>query len=164
MPEAYIYDHVRTPRGRGKKDGALHEVPAVRLAASTLEAIEERNGLDTGLVDDVILGCVDPIGEAGGDIARAAVFTAGYRNSVPGMQINRFCASGLDAVNMGRDAGHVRQPRSGHFRRRREHEPHRAGRLGRGLGGGPAGRPALLLHAAGRLRRPHRLQVRLFAR
>ncbi|PTW62113.1 acetyl-CoA C-acetyltransferase [Breoghania corrubedonensis] len=101
MPEAYIYDHVRTPRGRGKKDGALHEVPAVRLAASTLEAIEDRNDLDTSLIDDVILGCVDPIGEAGGDIARAAVFTAGYRNSVPGMQINRFCASGLDAVNMG---------------------------------------------------------------
>ena len=101
MPEAYIYDHVRTPRGRGKKDGALHEVPAVRLAASTLEAIEDRNDLDTKLVDDVILGCVDPIGEAGGDIARAAVFTAGYDNSVPGMQINRFCASGLDAVNMG---------------------------------------------------------------
>ncbi|MEI2384233.1 acetyl-CoA C-acetyltransferase [Breoghania sp. JC706] len=101
MPEAYIYDHVRTPRGRGKKDGALHEVPAVRLAASTLEAIEDRNGLDTKLVDDVILGCVDPIGEAGGDIARAAVFAAGYDNSVPGIQINRFCASGLDAVNMG---------------------------------------------------------------
>ncbi len=101
MPEAYIYDHVHTPRGRGKKDGALHEVPTVRLAASTLQAIEERNKLDTKLIDDVILGCVDPIGEAGGDIARAAVFTADYDNSVPGMQINRSCASGLDAVNMG---------------------------------------------------------------
>ncbi|WP_321499047.1 acetyl-CoA C-acetyltransferase [Breoghania sp.] len=101
MPEAYIYDHVRTPRGRGKQDGALHEVPAVRLASVALEAIEDRNELDTSLIDDVILGCVDPVGEAGGDIARAAVFAAGYADSVPGMQINRFCASGLDAVNMG---------------------------------------------------------------
>lgn len=100
MPEAYIFDHVRTPRGRGKKDGALHEVPAVRLAATTLEAVRERNNLDTTRVDDVILGCVDPVGEAGGDIARAAVFAAGYDRSVPGIQINRFCASGLDAVNM----------------------------------------------------------------
>ncbi|MFD1695116.1 acetyl-CoA C-acetyltransferase [Roseibium aestuarii] len=99
MPEAFIYDHVRTPRGRGKKDGSLHEVPSVRLAATALEAIRDRNGLDTGLVDDVILGCVDPVGEAGSDIARSAVFAAGYNTSVPGMQINRFCASGLDAVN-----------------------------------------------------------------
>jgi len=76
-------------------------VPAVRLAAVTLEAVRDRNGLDTALVDDVVLGCVDPIGEAGGDIARAATFAAGYEQSVPGIQINRFCASGLDAVNFG---------------------------------------------------------------
>ncbi len=101
MPDAFIYDHVRTPRGRGKKDGALHEVPSVRLAATALEAIRERNGLDTKLVDDVVLGCVDPVGEAGGNIARAAVFAAEYGHHVPGMQINRFCASGLDAINMG---------------------------------------------------------------
>ena len=101
MPDALIFDHVRTPRGRGKPDGALHEVPAVRLAAVTLEAVRDRNGLDTALVDDVVLGCVDPIGEAGGDIARAATFAAGYEQSVPGIQINRFCASGLDAVNFG---------------------------------------------------------------
>jgi len=100
MPEAFIYDAVRTPRGKGKIDGALHDVPTVRLAAGTLTAIRERNGLDTHLVDDVILGCVDPIGEAGGNVARAAVFTANYGAHVPGMQINRFCASGLDAVNM----------------------------------------------------------------
>ncbi len=100
MAEAFIFDHVRTPRGRGKKDGSLHEVPSVRLAATTLEAIRDRNGLDTSRVDDVVLGCVDPVGEAGGDIARAAVFAAGYDSRVPGMQINRFCASGLDAVNM----------------------------------------------------------------
>jgi acetyl-CoA C-acetyltransferase len=101
MPDAFIYDHVRTPRGRGKKDGSLHEVPSVRLAATALEAIRERNELDTKLVDDVVLGCVDPVGEAGGDIARAAVFAADYGHHVPGMQINRFCASGLDAINMG---------------------------------------------------------------
>ena len=100
MPEAFIYDHVRTPRGRGKKDGSLHEVPAVRLAAKTLEAVRDRNGLDTTKVDDIILGCVDPVGEAGSDIARAAVFEAGYDNQAPGMQINRFCASGLDAINL----------------------------------------------------------------
>src|SRR5690606_6865624 len=100
MSEAYIYDHVRTPRGRGRKDGALHEVTALSLAAQVLRALRDRNGLDAGRIDDVILGCVDPVGEAGGDIARAAAITAGYGNSVPGIQINRFCASGLDAVNM----------------------------------------------------------------
>lgn len=101
MAEAFVYDHVRTPRGRGKKDGSLHEVTAVNLAKHALEAIRERNALDTAQIDDVVLGCVDPVGEAGGDIARAAVFAAGYDKKVPGMQINRFCASGLDAVNMG---------------------------------------------------------------
>jgi len=100
MPDAFIYDHVRTPRGRGKKDGSLHEVPAVRLSAKTLVAIQERNGMDTTQVDDVILGCVDPVGEAGSDIARAAVFEAAYDNQTPGIQINRFCASGLDAINL----------------------------------------------------------------
>jgi acetyl-CoA C-acetyltransferase len=105
MAEAFIYDAVRTPRGRGKPDGALHEVPTVRLAATTLKAVRERSSLDTHLVDDVILGCVDPVGEAGGNVARAAVFAADYGAHVPGMQINRFCASGLDAVNMA--AGQV---------------------------------------------------------
>lgn len=101
MADAFIYDHVRTPRGRGKKDGSLHEVPAVRLAAKTLEAVRDRCELDTTLVDDVILGCVDPVGEAGADIARAAIFEAGYDTQAPGIQINRFCASGLDAINLG---------------------------------------------------------------
>lgn len=99
MPKAFIYDHVRTPRGRGKADGALHEVTALRLAETALRALKDRNGLDTRLVDDVILGCVDPVGEAGGDIARAAALVADYGTHVPGVQINRFCASGLDAVN-----------------------------------------------------------------
>ncbi len=99
MPDAFIYDHLRTPRGRGKVDGSLHEVTALNLAAQTLAAVKTRNALDPALVDDVVLGCVDPIGEAGGDIARAAALLADYGNSVPGIQINRFCASGLDAVN-----------------------------------------------------------------
>src|SRR5437016_627602 len=99
MAEAFIYDHVRAPRGRGKADGARHEVSALNLASQALAAIRDRNGLDTSLVEDVVLGCVDPVGEAGGDIARAAALRAGYGDGVPGIQINRFCASGLDAVN-----------------------------------------------------------------
>jgi len=99
MADAFIFDTVRTPRGRGKKDGSLHEVTALQLATQTLEALAERNRMDTAVVGDVVLGCVDPVGEAGGDIARAAALNAGYKTTVPGIQINRFCASGLDAVN-----------------------------------------------------------------
>jgi acetyl-CoA C-acetyltransferase len=99
MPDAFIYDAVRTPRGRGKADGALHEVTALNLASQALGAIRKRNKLDPKQVDDVVLGCVDPVGEAGGDIARVAAIMAGYGDEVPGIQINRFCASGLDAVN-----------------------------------------------------------------
>ncbi|MDZ5697159.1 acetyl-CoA C-acetyltransferase [Chelativorans sp. M5D2P16] len=101
MADAYVYDAVRSPRGRGKKDGALHEVPAVRLAARMLEAVRDRNGLDTRQVDDIIFGCVDPVGEAGSVIPRSAAFEAGYDNRAPGMQISRFCASGLDSINLG---------------------------------------------------------------
>src|ERR1700746_372589 len=99
MTDAFIFDHVRTPRGRGKADGALHEVTALALASQALAAIRERNKLDPALLDDVVLGCVDPVGEAGGDIARAAALTAGYGHTVAGVQITRFCASGLDAIN-----------------------------------------------------------------
>ena len=99
MPDAFIYDHVRTPRGRGKVDGALHEVTALNLASQVLGAIKSRNDLDTTLVDDVVMGVVDPVGEAAADIARTAALVAGYGDSVAGVQINRFCASGLDAVN-----------------------------------------------------------------
>jgi acetyl-CoA C-acetyltransferase len=101
MADAYVYDAIRTPRGRGKKDGSLHEVPAVRLAAKALEAVRDRNGLDTATVDDIIFGCVDPVGEAGSVIPRAAAFEAGYDFKAPGIQISRFCASGLDAINLG---------------------------------------------------------------
>ena len=99
MAEAFIYDHVRTPRGRGKADGSLHEVTTLNLATQVLKGIKDRNKLDTAQVDDVVMGLVDPVGEAGGDIPRMAAICAGYGESVPGVQINRFCASGLDAVN-----------------------------------------------------------------
>jgi len=99
MTEAYIYDHVRTPRGRGKPDGSLHTATTLHLAATALRAIKERNNLDPKLIDDVVMGCVDPVGEAGGDIARMGALAAGLGDQVPGVQINRFCASGLDSVN-----------------------------------------------------------------
>lgn len=105
MADAYIYDHVRTPRGRGRPDGALHEVAPVDLAAMALAALRERNGLDTALVDDVVLGCVESVGEQAGNIARAAALNAGYADTAGGAQINRLCASGLEAVNVA--AGQV---------------------------------------------------------
>ena len=100
MTEAYIYDSVRTPRGKGKKNGTLHEITALQLATQQLEAIRDRNGLDTSFIDDVILGCVSPVGEQGADIARAAALNAGYAETVSGFQVNRFCASGLEATNL----------------------------------------------------------------
>jgi acetyl-CoA C-acetyltransferase len=99
MPDAFIYDHVRTPRGRGKPTGALHEITPIQLAAQVLEALRDRNEMDTGLVDDVVLGCAAPVGEQGSDIARLAVLQAGYAQTVTGMQLDRFCGSGLEAVN-----------------------------------------------------------------
>ena len=100
MAEAYIYDAVRTPRGKGKKDGSLHEITALSLATQVLEALRDRNDLDTSKVDDVVLGCVAPVGEQGSDIARTAVLAADYAQTTAGVQINRFCASGLEACNM----------------------------------------------------------------
>lgn len=100
MPhDAYIYDAVRTPRGRGKSDGALHEVQPVDLLATVLRALQTRNNLDTSQIDDVVIGCVTPLAEQGGVIARAAVIHAGWALNVPGVQLDRFCASGLEAVN-----------------------------------------------------------------
>jgi len=99
MAEAFVYDAVRTPRGRGKSDGSLHEVQPIQLLTSVLKAVQQRNQLDTSFVDDVIMGCVTPIGEQGADIARTAVIEAGYAESVAGVQLNRFCSSGLEAIN-----------------------------------------------------------------
>ncbi|AXI02903.1 acetyl-CoA C-acetyltransferase [Aquirhabdus parva] len=100
MSEAYIFDAVRTPRGKGKKDGSLYEVKPISLLVNLMHALEARNNLDTSLVEDVILGCVTPIADQGGDIAKAAAQAAGWSENVSGVQINRFCASGLEAVNL----------------------------------------------------------------
>jgi len=99
MTEAYIYDHVRSPRGRGKPNGSLHAITPIDLSSQVLGALRDRNELDTSLVDDVIMGCVAPVGEQGADIARIAVLNADYAETVAGKQLNRFCASGLEAVN-----------------------------------------------------------------
>ena len=98
--EAYVYDHVRTPRGKGRPDGALHEITSVQMATQLLEALRDRNELDTSLLDDVIIGMAQPVGEQGGVLARAAVLQAGYAQTVAGQQIHRFCATGLDAVSL----------------------------------------------------------------
>src|SRR6201993_4188153 len=173
MPEAYIYDHVRTPRGRGKADGALHEVTALALATAPLKALKERNNLAEGVGEGVVLGVVDPVGEAGSDIARFAARKAGLGESVPGVQISRFCASGLDAVNFA-----AAQIMAG------QHELVIGGgaesmsRVGIGAPGGPRriGPPrgpladgsvdggAGLFHAAGHLGRSDRDQIRLLPR
>ena len=99
MADAYIFDHARSPRGRGKADGALVEVPPVELASQVLAALRDRNGLDTTIIDDVILGCVTAVGDQGSAIGRIAALNAGFSDSVAGYQLNRFCASGLEAIN-----------------------------------------------------------------
>ncbi|NKI16561.1 acetyl-CoA C-acetyltransferase [Spongiibacter sp. KMU-166] len=101
MTQAYIFDHVRTPRGRGRPDGGLHSVPPIDLAAQTLKALQSRNSLDTSAVDDVVLGIVTPVGEQGCNLARPALLMADYDQSVSGIQLDRACSSGLDAVNLG---------------------------------------------------------------
>jgi len=101
MTQALIFDALRTPRGKGKADGALHSVKPVNLVAGLLTALQSRTALDTSQVDDVVLGCVTPIGDQGSDIAKTAVQLADWDVSVAGVQINRFCASGLEAVNLG---------------------------------------------------------------
>jgi len=101
MTEAYIFDAVRTPRGKGKKDGALYSVKPVQLVAGLLNALQVRNDLDTSQVDDIVLGCVTPVGDQGADIAKTGAMVADWDVSVAGVQLNRFCASGLEAVNLG---------------------------------------------------------------
>jgi len=101
MIEALIFDAVRTPRGRGKPDGALYSIKPVNLMAGLLTALQARNQLDTAQVDDIVLGCVTPVGDQGADIAKTAALVADWHVSVAGVQINRFCASGLEAVNLG---------------------------------------------------------------
>jgi acetyl-CoA C-acetyltransferase len=111
--EAYIYDHVRTPRGKGRTDGALHEVTSVQLVTQLLQAVRDRLNLETSLLDDVVIGTAQPVGEQGGVLARAAVLNAGYAQSVGGQQVHRFCASGLDAVNLVAAQVHAGMIRAG---------------------------------------------------
>lgn len=99
MAEAYIYDAVRTPRGKGKKDGSLYDIKSVHLLTTVLKAIRERNQLDTSLVEDAIIGCVTQLGEQAGDVAKTAVIAAGYSDTTAGVTLNRFCGSGLEAIN-----------------------------------------------------------------
>ncbi len=100
MTEAFIYDHVRTPRGKGKKDGGLYQAAPIWLVRTLLQALQQRSQLDTALVDDVVLGCVTPVGEQGADIARTAVLDAEWAQTVAGVTQSRFCASGLESVNL----------------------------------------------------------------
>lgn len=100
MSEAYIIDAIRTPRGKGKKDGSLYSVKPITLLTTLLNELKDRHHLDTSKVDDIVLGCVTPIADQGGDIAKTAAIAAGWDNDVAGVQINRFCASGLEAVNL----------------------------------------------------------------
>ena len=100
MSEALIFDAVRTPRGKGKRDGSLYSVKPVNLMAAVLRTLQQRNDLDTAQVDDIVLGCVTPVGDQGADIAKTAALVADWHESVAGVQINRFCASGLEAVNL----------------------------------------------------------------
>ena len=141
MAEAFVYDHIRTPRGKGKAVGSLHEVKPVDLVVGLLDEIRTRNpDLDPNRVDDVVLGVVTPIGEQGGDIAKTAALAAGYPETVAGVQLNRFCASGLEAVNQaaGRVALRLRGPDP--RRRRRVDEPGADGLRRRRLGGRPGHR------------------------
>ncbi len=151
MTEAFIYDHVRTPRGRGKPDGSLHSATTLHLAATALRAIKDRNHLEPGSIDDVVMGCVDAVGEAGGDIARMGALAAGFGDQVPGVQINRFCASGRPARHDDR-------------RRRRIDEPSRPRRPRRRLARRSRAGDPRVFHAAGSLGRFDRNKVRILSR
>ena len=124
MGEAFIYDAVRTPRGKGKKDGSLHQATPVWLLRTLLQALQRRHQLDTALVDDVVLGCVTPIGEQGADIARTAVLDAEWAQTCAGVTQSRFCASGLESVNLA--AAKVASGSCSRRRRRRRAPPSRS--------------------------------------
>ncbi|MCA8896826.1 MAG: acetyl-CoA C-acyltransferase, partial [Amphiplicatus sp.] len=100
MTDAFIYDAVRTPRGKGKADGSLHEITPVELATQVLQAVRDRNNIDTAEIDDVVMGCVSPVGEQGAVIPRTAVLNAGFAETTAGVHVDRFCASALEAINL----------------------------------------------------------------
>ncbi len=164
MAEAYIYDHVRTPRGRGKVDGALHTVTTLALAATSLKALRDRNDLNHGEVDDVVLGCVDPVGEAGGVIGRMGALAAGLRRESAGHPDQPVLRLRPRQRQLRSGAGDVGTARHDDRRRRRVDEPRRHGRLGRRVAGRSRARHSRLFHAAGRVGGSDRDQIRLFAR
>ena len=100
MTEAYVFEALRTPRGKGKKDGSLHEVKPITLLTGLLTELQARQGFDTAAVDDVVMGIVSPVGEQGSVLPKVAAIKAGWAFTTAGVQINRFCASGLEAVNL----------------------------------------------------------------
>ena len=161
MTDAFIYDHVRTPRGRGKagRRAAHRYDPASRETA--LQAIKERNHLNPDEVDDVVMGCVDPVGEAGGDIARMGALAAGLGQGVPGRADQPLLRLGPRLRQFRRRASDVRPARSHHRRRRRIDEPRRHRRRGRRLAGRSLHRHSSLFHASGRFRRSDRDQIRI---
>ena len=157
QPQAFVYDAIRTPRGKGKKNGSLHEVKPVDLVVGLLDEVKARNpGLDPARVDDVVLGVVTPIGDQGGDIAKTAALAAGYPETVAGVQLNRFCASGPRGGQPGRDAGPLRLRGPDPRRRRGVDVAGADGLRRRRLGDGPAHRARHLVRAAGHRRRPDR--------
>ncbi len=164
MPDAFIYDHVRTPRGRGKVDGSLHEVTALNLASQALGAIKDRNNLDPTLVDDVVMGVVDPVGEAGADIARAAALVAGYGDSGRWRADQSLLRFRSRRGEFRFRADHVRTAGHGDRRRRRVDEPGRHRRVRRRLGCRSDHRGRALFHAARHFRRSDRDQIRILAR
>ena len=157
MTEAFVYDAIRTPRGRGKKTGSLHEVKPISLVTGLIDEIRKRNPtLDPDGIDDLVLGCVSPVGDQGADIAKTAALAAGLPDTVAGVQLNRFCASGLEAVNQAVGARPLRLGGPDPRRRRRVDEPRADGLRRRRLGDGPPDRVRHRLRAPGHRRRPHR--------
>ena len=163
MAEAYVYDAVRTPRGRGKKDGSLHEVPAVGSAPRCWRRCATATGSTPATVDDIIFGCVDPVGEAGSVIPRAAAFEAGYDNRGAGHADLALLRLGPRCHQFRRRQDRPGRRRDRHRRRRRIDVARRHGHVRRRLVHGPVGRHPRLFHAAGRLGRPDRHQIRLLA-
>jgi hypothetical protein len=156
MSEAFVFDAIRTPRGKGKKDGSLYEVKPINLLAGLLTELQRRNDFDTAQVDDIVMGIVAPVGEQGSVLPKVAALKAGWDFQCAGVQLNRFCASGLEGREHGGAEGALGLGRPGRGRRRREHEP-RADRLRRRrLGDGPRDQQQDPVRAAGDRRRPDR--------
>ena len=164
MAEAMVYDAIRTPRGRGKSSGSLHEVKPISLLTGVLKELQKRHDLDTAQVDDVVMGCVTPVGEQGSCIAKTAALAAGWDYRASGVQLNRFCASGPGGGEHGGAESALGLGRPGGRRRRRIHVARAAGHRPRPLGLRSGDRVRHRVHPAGHQRRPDRDAGRLHAR